>query len=57
MINFEKKSLYHFLNILNNANLMIKLLQNVIFWKVGYPKILPMTYVPLVVSKLYTKFQ
>ena len=27
------------------------------FWKVGYPDIFFRKYVPLVVSKLYTKFQ
>ena len=36
---------------------MVKPLQNVIFWEVGYPNIFFRKYVPLVVSKLYTKFQ
>ena len=37
MMNFETNSLYRFYNIRKNANLMVKPLQNVIFWKVGYP--------------------
>ena len=40
-----------------NVNLMVKPLENVIFLKGGLPKYFIRKYVPLVVSKLYTKFQ
>ena len=56
MTNSEKNSFYRFQNIRKNANLMVKPLQNVIFWKVGCPNIFFRKYFPLVVSKLYTKF-
>ena len=36
---------------------MVKPLQNVTFWKVVYPNIFFWKYIPLVVSKPYTKFQ
>ena len=40
-----------------NVNLMVKPLQNVIFLEGRLPKYFIRKYVPLVVSKLYTKFQ
>ena len=46
-----------FKNIRKNVNLMVKPLQNVIFLEGRLPKYFFRKYVPLVVSKLYTKFQ
>ena len=57
MTNFEKNSLYRFQNIHKNVNLMVKPFQNVIFLEGRLPKHFFRKYVPLVVSKLYTKFQ
>ena len=57
LMNFEENSFYHFLNIRKNANFDGQALINVIFWKVSYPNIFFGKYVPLVVSKPYTKSQ
>ena len=54
---FWAKFILQFLNIRKDTNLMVKPLQNVTFWKIGYPNIFFWKYVPLVVSKPYTKFQ
>ena len=58
MMNFEKKIHFTvFQNIRKIAHLIVKRIKNVILLEGRLPKYFFRKYVPLVVSKLYTKFQ